>query len=283
MSLVALAIRACTYLALRGATWAGDCVYESKLEPIDVIVQAETQPFITIAVDEASGEPKGRGATLLAGVDRLLLVVEIAVGIRALADDGSTVVGVPPTDRGLEWTMDILSRQVMRALSSDPTWGDLWRRFRMELNGIRLLRGGATDGERYAARQIVFDLHPVSDPDVGTIPAGDSLWGAFIAALRGLDPADPELAEYRALADLIEAEIAEPQGIGSWQIVAARLGLARQSARALGIGPEGDGMLDGEAALVAVVEMDHGGGATVVVDEARTDEIVPGDGPEASR
>ncbi|MCW1842218.1 hypothetical protein [Prosthecomicrobium hirschii] len=283
MSLVALAIRACTYLALRGATWAGDCVYESKLEPIDAIVQAETQPFITIAIDEASGEPKGHGASLLAAVDRLLLVIEIAVGVRALADDGSTIVGVPPTDRGLEWTMDILVRQVMRTLSTDPTWGDLWRRFRMELNGIRLLRGGATDGERYAARQIVFDLHPVSDPDVGNIPAGDSLWGTFVAALRGLDAADPELAEYRALADLIEAEIAEPHGIGSWQIVAARLGLARQSARELGIVPEGDGMLDGEAALVAVVEMDHGGGATVVVDEARTDEIVPGDGPEASR
>ncbi|TPQ50311.1 hypothetical protein C2U72_14075 [Prosthecomicrobium hirschii] len=281
MSLVALAIRACTYLALRGATWAGDCVYESKLEPIDVIVQAETQPFITIAIDEASGEPKGHGASLLAAVDRLLLVIEIAVGVRALAEDGSTIIGVPPTDRGLEWTMDILVRQVMRALSTNPTWGDLWRRFRMELNGIRLLRGGAVDGERYAARQIVFDLHPVSDPDVGIIPASGSLWGTFIAALRGLDAADPELAEYRALADLIEAEIAEPHGIGSWQIVAARLGLARQSARALGIVPEGDGMLDGEAALVAVVEMDHGGGAIVVVDEARTDEIWPGHGPEA--
>ena len=91
MSLVALASRACTYLALRGATWAGDCVYESKLEPIDVIVQAETQPFITIAIDEASGEPKGHGASLLAAVDRLLLVIEIAVGVRALADDGSTI------------------------------------------------------------------------------------------------------------------------------------------------------------------------------------------------
>ena len=272
MSLVALAIRACTYLVLRGATWAGDCVYESKLEPIEVIVQAETQPFITIAIDEASGEPKGHGASLLAAFDRLLLVIELAVGVRALAEDGSTVVGVPPTDRGLEWTMDILSRQVMRALSSDPTWGDLWRRFRMELNGVRLLRGGAVDGERYAARQIVFDLHPVSDPDVGTIPAGDGLWGAFIAALRGLDAADPELAEYRALADLIEAEIAEPQGIGSWQVAAARLGLARQSVGALGIVPEGDGMPDSESALVAAVEMDQGGGATVVVGEARVDQ-----------
>jgi hypothetical protein len=128
------------------------------------------------------------------------------------------------------------------------------------LNGIRLLRGGATDGERYAARQIVFELHPVSDPDVGTIPAGDSLWGAFIAALRGLDAADPELAEYRALADLIEAEIVEPQGIGSWQIAAARLGLARQSARALGIAGGGWHVGRRGSALVAVVGMDHGGG-----------------------
>ena len=281
MSLVALAIRACTYLALRGATWAGDCVYESKLEPIDVIVQAETQPFITIAVDEASGEPKGRGATLLAGVDRLLLVVEIAVGIRALADDGSTVVGVPPTDRGLEWTMDILSRQVMRALSSDPTWGDLWRRFRMELNGVRLLRGGAVDGERYAARQIVFDIHPVSDPDVGIIPTGDSLWGQFIAALRALDVEDPELAEYGALADLIEEEITEPQGFGSWQVAAARLGLARQSAEALGITPHALVMPAPEAAFTDTVELLQGGGAADAIDEERAGELAPADWIEA--
>ena len=281
MSLVALAIRACTYLALRGATWAGDCVYESKLEPIDVIVQAETQPFITIAVDEASGEPKGRGATLLAGVDRLLLVVEIAVGIRALADDGSTVVGVPPTDRGLEWTMDILSRQVMRALSSDPTWGDLWRRFRMELNGVRLLRGGAVDGERYAARQIVFDIHPVSDPDVGIIPTSDSLWGQFIAALRALDVEDPELAEYGALADLIEAEITEPQGFGSWQAAAARLGLVRQSAEALGITPHALVMPAPEAAFTDTVELLQGGGAADAIDEERAGELAPADWIEA--
>ncbi|KPL53200.1 hypothetical protein ABB55_14070 [Prosthecomicrobium hirschii] len=281
MSLAALAIRACTFLALRGATWAGDCVYESKLEPIDVIIQAETQPFITIAVDEASGEPKGRGASLLAAVDRLLLVVEIAVGVRALAEDGSTVVGVPPTDRGLEWTMDILSRQVMRALSSDPTWGDLWRRFRMELNGVRLLRGGAVDGERYAARQIIFDIHPVSDPDVGSIPTGDSVWGQFIAALRALDAEEPEVAEYRALADLIEAEITKPQGFGSWQVAAARLGLARHSAEALGITPHVLVMPDAEAAFTGTVELLQGGGAADAIDEERARELAPADWIEA--
>ena len=282
MSLVALAIRACTYLALRGATWAGDCIYESKLEPIDMIVQAETQPFITIAIDEASGEPKGHGASLLAAVDRLLLMIEIAVGVRALAEDGSTVVGVPPTDRGLEWTMDILVRQVMRALSSDPTWGDFWRRFRMELNGVRLLRGGAADGERYAARQIVFDIHPVSDPDVGMVPTGDSLWGRFIAALRSLDGGDPDLAEYRALADLIEAEIAEPRGFGSWQAAAARLGLSRRSAEALGITPHALVMQDAEAAFTDTVELGQGGGAADALDAARADQIVPKDWIEAN-
>lgn len=277
MSLSALAIRACTYLALKGATWAGDCVYESKLEPIDAIVQDAAQPFITIAIDEASGEPKGHGASLLSAVDRLLLVVEIAVGVRALADDGSTVVGVPPTDRGLEWTMDILVRQAMRALSADPTWGDLWRRFRMELNGVRLLRGGAAEGERYAARQIVFDIHPVSDPDVGSLATSDSLWVQFIAALRTLDAEDPELAEYRALADLLEAEIVEPQGFGSWQVAAARLGLARQSAEALGITPHALVMPEPEAAFTDKVELLQGGGAADGIDEERAGELAPAD------
>lgn len=281
MSLSALAIRACTYLALRGATWAGDCVYESKLEPIDAIVQDAAQPFITIAIDEASGEPKGHGASLLSAVDRLLLVVEIAVGVRALAEDGSTVIGVPPTDRGLEWTMDILVRQAMRALSADPIWGDLWRRFRMELNGVRLLRGGAVDGERYAARQIVFDIHPVSDPDFGIIPTGDILWGQFIAALRALDVEDPELAEYGALADLIEAEITEPRGFGSWQVAAARLGLARQSAEALGITPHALVMPAPEAAFTDTVELLQGGGAADAIDEERAGELAPADWIEA--
>ena len=276
MSLVALAIRACTFLALRGATWAGDCVYESKLEPLEAIVSAETQPFITIAIDETAGEPKG-GASLLAVVDRLLLVVEVAVGVRALAEDGSTVVGVPPTDRGLEWAIDLLGRQVMRALSSDPVWGDFWRRFRMALNSVRLLRSGAVDGERYAARQIVFDIHPISDPDVGAGLSEEGLWAEFIAALRGLDSQDPELAEYRRLADLIEAELGEPPGLGSWEVAAARLGLARQSAEALGITPHSLAMPDSEAALTNSVEIDHGGGVIDVLDGARAGEIAPAD------
>ncbi len=210
-------------------------------------------------------------------VDRLLLVVEVAVGVRALAEDGSTVVGVPPTDRGLEWAIDLLGRQVMRALSSDPVWGDFWRRFRMALNGVRLLRGGAVDGERYAARQIVFDIHPISDPDVGAGLPEEGLWAEFIAALRGLDSQNPELAEYRRLADLIEAELGEPPGLGSWEVAAARLGLARQSAEALGITPHALAMPDSEAALTNTVEIDHGGGVIDVLDGARAGEIAPAD------
>jgi hypothetical protein len=240
VSLSALAIRACTYLALKGATWAGDCVYESKLEPIDAIVQDTAQPFITVAIDEASGEPKEHGASLLAAVDRLLLVVEIAVGVRALADDGSVVVGIPPTDRGLEWSLDLIARQVMGALSTGNAWADLWRRFHLALNSVRLLRGGAVEGERYAARQIVFDLHPISDPDLGRAPEAGSVWADFVAALKALDAADPELAEYRDLADLIETELGRPEGLLPWEIAAGRLGLARETGHALGIAPVGD-------------------------------------------
>lgn len=240
MSLAALAIRACTYLALRGATWAGDCVYESKLEPIDAIVQDTAQPFITVAIDEASGEPKEHGASLLSAVDRLLLVVEIAVGVRALADDGSVVVGIPPTGRGLEWSLDLIARQVMSALSTGNVWADLWRRLHLALNSVRLLRGGAVEGERYAARQIVFDLHPISDPDVAQGPEQGSVWADFVAALKGLDADDPETSEYLQLADLIEAEMARPAGLVAWEAAVGRLGLARETGHALGIDPVGD-------------------------------------------
>jgi hypothetical protein len=241
LSLAALAIRTCALLALRGNTAAGLRVYDSSLSPIDELRRDEPQPFLTIAVDEAFGEPEGHD--LLSSVDRLALLIEIGMGqqVEVPGQDGSTVsvIRFPLTDGFLETSLDLISHQVVVALAHSEPWGDLFRRFVMSISEVRRIRAGMTEaGDRFAARQIMIDLVPIGDPDVSTAADPDAPWGALLAALRAIDVgADPELEAFRSLADAMEATMRAPAGLASWQITKARLGVAQETADALGFTP----------------------------------------------
>lgn len=251
MSLSSLAIRACTYLALYGNTIAEDRIYESTLAPLDDLVKAEPRPFLTISVDEAAGE-NVRG--MLSSVDALTLVIDMtiagAVTLEGKDGETETVVDFPATTTGYEWSLDLLTHQILRALDAGNSWSDLWRRFVLEIKEVRRLRGGRGDGVKYAARQIVMMLHPVADPDarVLTMPAPvlmgetDAPWKDFLAALRAVPVAPaagaiPAFAGYPTLANVLEAAIMTPAGLTGLALDAAWLGLARETAEILGLIP----------------------------------------------
>lgn len=245
MSLTSLAIRACTFMALYRQTIAEDRVFESELAPIDELAKDEPKPFITISVDEATGDLERNGKSLLETVDNLTLVIELSIAgpVEVEGRDGevTTVVTTPDSETALEWALDLLSFQIVRRLGLDPVWGELWKGFFLKLRSVNRVRGGMAEKARFAARQIAISLQPIDDPDPTSLSSPDLPWPKFLAALRAIpvapDPAaDPNLAGYPALADALEAAISA-DGYEPWEMVAARLGVNRETASTLGIGP----------------------------------------------
>lgn len=285
MSLAALAIRACTVLALWRRTPAADRVADSELVPVDKMVAGTPLPFLTVATDSAEGPPKG-GRSLIAATEKLTLVIEAGLGVKVteagLDDEGDEVEFIiPDSGPGLEWSLDFLTWRVTRVLSGPEAypWGELWRRFVHQVHEAGWVRSAlATKGARAALRQIVYVVEPISDPDIGRPPTG--VWGDFIAALRAIDATeDVELAAYHGLADVLDAAIRAPAGLADWQVVAARLGATVAATEAIGITPAALVMEDGEPELAAAVTLagepwpEEG----LPLDEERGDEIAPED------
>ena len=246
MSLTALAIRTCAVLALYDRTPVGRRVYDSELAPIGKLATEEVRSFLTVAIDEASRETETIG--LFGGDESLLLV--------------------------LETSLDFLTRSIVTRLSDDFPFALLFWRFVLKVNKSWRVRGGAVDtGERFAARQHVFDLEPIAEPPPGEAPEVGSPWADLIAALRALniDPAiggDPDLAAYVPLADAIEAAMTMPVGTPTWRVEATRLGVSPETASDLGIGPLAS---VGIVAPIAAVTL--GGDLEAITIDATTDDV----------
>lgn len=265
--LTAFAIRTCAYLAMRGATAAGDAVYDSQLSPLGDLLKATARSglFLTVAIDEAQGEPSDKN--LLNGISRMFLTIEAAVAKEASfagredAEPTSTIV-TPATDMGLEFAIDLLVRQALRALQTNEPWASLFADFVPRIEKMTLVRGGDSGGTRYASRQIVLECMPAGDPAYGEPLEEGSVWLVFLAALRAIDAQDPTLGGYPAFAAAIEAEIHGGSDREDWARVAAYLGLGLRGVVPLGITPaelliaDDETMLDPDEPLVDVEAVD---------------------------
>lgn len=263
MFLAALALRICAFLALYRQTMAGERVYESAIAPVDDLAGEDPQAFLTLYVDEAMGQ---KPAGLMTAAEKVTLVIEAAIGqaMTVAGQQGEDVreIGIPATDPALEWSLDILGHQIVRALAGAAGWGDLFRRFGGgQIVSAAAIRG-VLDGPRVALRQIVLEIAPLAEPDEAALDPDLAVtpWIDFLAALRGIpeDPVlgtDPEMAVYPQLADAIEGAIRTPLG-GPWRAVAARLGVAAETAVGLGITPHPLVMPVAEAADFTAVSVD---------------------------
>lgn len=280
MSLAALALRICTVLAVRGRTPAETRVYDSELAPLEDLAADEPKPFVTVAIDEVSAKyEKGQG--LLGGTDTVSLVIEAALARRITLPDGEgNAVQLPDTTMGLEAALDLVERRIRVVLSGDPGFAELWRRLVLRLHSTTRVRGGDTrEGVRFAARQIVIDVEPIDDPPAGCAPEAGSVWSDLVAALRAIPVApaagaDPELAAYRGLAEVIDAEMRSPAGLADWQIVATSLGLTGAAVAALGITPHGLDPTTVEPAPLTTVTL-----PTVVVGATTDADLIGEDWP----
>lgn len=267
MSLVSLALRIAVTEALKGRTLAENRVVDSELAAISDLIGESPAPIIIVSVDDASGERDKAGLSLLDAADEIGLLFEIAVASRVTAEalDGAgdaSVIAIEPTSKGLEASLDILWRQVSRALltplDGEP-WGEIVRQLILKMTRFQMKRGGEADGNRVATRFYLLSVEPIAEPDFGR-PAGD-VWAELIAAME-------RTAGLAELARVIRAAIEQPAGLADWRVVQARLGLPEAEVRALGIAPPYSGAPE-EAGALGSYQLLSG-----VVDAAAADAVV---------
>ena len=237
MSLVGLAIRIALTQAIRGRTIAEDRVYDSAIETLDQMAKGEARPLVIVSVDDAEGGSMGDCASLMAA-DRMNILIELASAgpVEIEGEDGAeadTQVATESTSQASEMTLDVLWRQISRVLLTpvgDP-WADLWRSL-CTVTAVELKRGGSADaGVRFASRFYLVTVNPMADPDFGVAPS--AVWRDLIEAL--------DAAGLSGVAEIIRAEITDPDGLADWRQIQARLGIATEAVTGLGITPPYDG------------------------------------------
>ncbi len=272
MSLVALAMRIATVRALTGATLAEARVYDSAIDPIDQTITEDRAPILVVLTDDDEATPDGRD--IFNASRQIDLVIEVAVASRVTVanpdaeDDEIQVIEIPHTDAGLEITINLIGRQIVRTLLSDQgPWANLWRRIVLSPSKITSKRGaGSEKGVRFAARQLTITTETLSEPPTGAQAEG--FWADFLTAME----ADAAVSN---LAPIIRAEIEGPS-LPDWRRFIADLGANPNTALALGFGPAGivpEGVEETPPIdAMTVVSANH---PPVVMDQAAIDENLP--------
>lgn len=261
MSLARLAMRLAAARALKGATLAGDRVFDSAIDPIDQTIAETRQPVLIVYTDDQEAEITGRD--LMHSRVSCDLVIEAAIAARVEVpmpdgEGGETSIVIPHTDEGMELVLDIIEHQAVAALTRERSdWSRVWMKLVPKISKRMSRRGASSEkGVRFAARQITITCDLIEAPtDGGSIPAGGT-W-ADLLAVMGAD------AQLGPIADMLRAEI-EGDTIAEWRRAANMLGIELETADAIGLGPVLDLNDDPETSIEVVVK--ETGRADVVVE-----------------
>lgn len=232
--IVPLALRLSAKNALVRATSAGDRVFDSAISSIEDMIKEGPQPFVVVSTDDQTFNITGFDITG-GGSRQVDIVIDVAVGSAVKMDDGDDLaVMIPHTDAGTELSVNIITRQALRALfepNSGGAWGKMFRRIAQQATRVLIRRGaGAQKGVKFAAAQIVISVQPLFEPAFGFAPQG-GVWDEFIAQVK----ADPVVAP---LAPAIEAAITG-DAVPDWKVLSSIIGLNDEAATAIGVLPLG--------------------------------------------
>ncbi|WP_339760725.1 hypothetical protein [uncultured Hoeflea sp.] len=226
MSLVRISARLAIVRALRGVTMAGEHVYDSLIGGIQVdadgqlnIGEGEERPFIAVFTDGAKNEKPQLRSFAESGMTEIVIEWGISAGMvekDPVTGESHIVAGLVATDDAIEFTLDLIGREIADALN-DPAneWADIWRS--IASGGFTKTERARTsndrDGTRLAAHQMRITSMLMDEPGKGEdLPdpfpllfeklsasedAVDNRIGAMMAAVLGLS--DPDwLAVQRA-------------------------------------------------------------------------------------
>jgi len=252
MSLVRIAVRIAAVEALKGRTLVGDNVLDSEIGSLDIgadglLRSAEDRPYIAVYTDSAKAQA---GIDLRAfvqnGETEILFESSISTAMTETANDGtSTLIGIgtPATDRGFEFHLDMLARQIGDALT-DPAneWGQVFLSLIQGFNLVERSRISSVEGTRMAGHQLKLTVSLIADPVRGELRP-TSAFAKFLAKAAELQ--DEEKVEF------IEAICSQLAGDEfSWVASQRRYGMTAGEMSALLLTPA-----MGAEADVAVVEV----------------------------
>lgn len=188
MSIIGLAMRMAAVRALESAgTLAGPRWYDSALLPIDKLVGDTPQPFGSVATEDENDAPAGRD--LNAGTRTIELVIEIGiaemVALPTIEGEPEIAAQILSSDANLELSLAIFDRQIRACLwgRGGGLWGDAFRMLAGNVTKYAARRGiPVKDGQRFAARQLIFTIQPCAEPPFGAVVPGSPLEKFFEAA-----------------------------------------------------------------------------------------------------
>lgn len=261
----ALALRMAALYALRGATPAGNRVYDSAISTIDELIGADPSPVIVLVTDEEVAEIEV--LDVLAGTRKIALVIEVVIASAVtLPDDEGEAVVVAPTDEKLEISLAVTVRSLMRALFGRASaWGNIFADLAHNVKKITLRRGADApkDGMKFAARQIVIELEPYAEPPFGRPVDPATALGRFMAAITASAP---------SIAGVIKGAI-ESQAVPNWDEMRGSLGMSAETAWGIGVHPiDGSFRNDGTPAPLSEIRFDD---PVRVVNQQMVDDNVP--------
>jgi hypothetical protein len=224
-----MAARIALVHALRTQTSAGDRVFDSPLEPVDILLapDAPALPLIAVYCGDTENEPEGldiTGATV-----NVEFTLQIYVPLRVAIKENDVQLELKAA--GLAMAIDIVQRQMESALLvSDTAWSKLFRKICFGLQKVttRPYLVQMEEGVRCALREVTFDALICPPP----------AWGSpLTGAYADLDAALRATPENAPIADLIEQLVEQPAGIPEWRKIQASLGATFETIKALGLTP----------------------------------------------
>lgn len=217
-----------------GRTLADLDVRDSDNSPVDPAEdEADKRPFIAVYTDEQTAE--GVTLTIETAISARMVVIDPETGQPSLNEYGQSFLapGIPPTDAGIEATIDIIERQINTALNDESNaWGRLLKQLASGLTKVQSTRGVMkTDlGERFAGRTIAYLGAPLADPEFGQEIKAGSFWHRFLAAVAG----EPNLAQMEAP---LRALLTDGESVEGWRLVLRAMGHGLDAGGSLGAMP----------------------------------------------
>ena len=224
MSLVAFALRVCAVRAIQEAVPISFKVFDSPLDPIELLDKANPQPII--AVYTGVSDTKISGREFLAGDTSVALAIQIFLPERFVftyaGENKDQNITIDCRRQGGETALDIIWRKIALNLNSSiGPWGEMWREFAVTTPGINnssyiVMR----EGVKLTAREIIITCDPIHEPLPGQEPT--YAWKKFLEMVF----ADTNADGLHHLGDWLATEISHGE-LTPGEVDAAYLGLSR--------------------------------------------------------
>lgn len=251
MSLVAAMLRMTAVRALRGNTAAGVAILDSSIEALSDIMTDAQQPAILVRIDQVEEPGKNEGLFARSAIVTLSFDLLVASKVTYEKPNGNgpvTEIVIESTDAGLEFSLDMLDRQLRRALS-DPTnaFAEAFRKLVASFGPVKSSRGiDPETGRKHAIRMIEIDVEPICDP-----APGEEIGEAIDAVLTLL----ATVADYVPAVEIMRAELAKGASLTSWQKLQSAMMTAANVPGLLGVAPPDAVSPEGEAAEAVELQL----------------------------